>query len=255
MGTVLNSLDNMLASAADNGPLVRLLEQKVPSTTAALATCGGVSWQRSDRPFTVPSVGAGLTGVAFPTIDFLQSSSVRALMAALEYSLGSINLATNVFTSGVTMPTKTVRGVSVQTASLIPIVHVKAAVTGTVVLTITYTNQGGTTGKTATLTLPANAVAQSAFLIAPHLASGDTGIQAVTNLTQTGGTAGTLEVLGLLPLAYTEWPQIGGFDTIPFLQSPHPIYVAAAGDVIGFHNVGGNSAQDWLAMLVGVAEN
>ncbi len=266
MGSVLASYDNMLASASDNGIWPVFYASSVPTggTTAATSTSGLVSGFRFPDSITVPSLGAGLTGVVFPTFDVVMSLGVGSGfqgqgMGGIEYLLGTLTVSGNVFADGVAMPTKTVKGVSLQTCAEYLFVVVSAALTATTpVLTITYTNQAGTTLKTATMTLPTSPVANSAFLVNPHLASGDTGVQDITNLSISTGSAGTLKVYGLLALGID--PNGG---TSAGTCGPDPLTVpmipwtAAAGDIISFYGLVGvvTSSYDLYAHLVGIADN
>lgn len=72
------------------------------------------------------------------------------------------------------------------------------AFTGNPTFTITYTNQSGVTGRTAKLA-PGIAPTLGRMLQIP-LQAGDMGIQAITNVTCTGATAGTFNVLVMRPL-------------------------------------------------------
>ena len=72
------------------------------------------------------------------------------------------------------------------------------AFTGNLTVTITYTNQSGVTGRTATLTT-GTALTVGRLMQVP-LQAGDTGVQAITNVAGTVSTAGTFNVLVLRPL-------------------------------------------------------
>ena len=72
------------------------------------------------------------------------------------------------------------------------------AFTGNLTVTITYTNQSGVTGRTATLA--AGTALTVGRLMQVPLQAGDTGVQAITNVAGTVATAGTFNVLVLRPL-------------------------------------------------------
>lgn len=72
------------------------------------------------------------------------------------------------------------------------------AFTGSLIVTITYTNQSGVTGRTATLTT-GTALTVGRLMQVP-LQAGDTGVQAITNVYGNVATAGTFNVLVLRPL-------------------------------------------------------
>lgn len=72
------------------------------------------------------------------------------------------------------------------------------AFTGNLTVTITYTNQSGVTGRTATLAM-GTALTVGRLMQVP-LQAGDTGVQEITNVAGTVATAGTFNVLVLRPL-------------------------------------------------------
>ena len=73
-----------------------------------------------------------------------------------------------------------------------------AAFTGNPTFTITYTNQSGVTGRTATLVMT-SAPTLGRMMQIP-LQAGDTGIQAITNVVAKVATVGTFNVLVMRPL-------------------------------------------------------
>jgi hypothetical protein len=177
------------------------------------------------------------------------------MTGALEYTLGTLTVSGNSFSSGVTMPTKTVMGTSLQTAASEPMLVVTAALTASnPVITITYTDQDGNTGNTAVLTLSSNTLINSAFRIAPYLANGDTGIRAVTNISTSTGSAGSLAVMGLLPVNATQSTNASGFGAMSPLEQPIPIYLWEAGEKIAFYRYGVATAAYCFIHLTAVAE-
>ena len=252
MASVLDSFDNLIAMSQDYGPLVRLVSARQASvTTAATATSGSLTINRFSSNFVMPSMAAGLTGAYLTHCRMYTGLGNTILAAALEVSLGVLTVSGNSFAAGSAMPTRKVKGTSVTTASGLAVLVATAALTATTpTVTITYTNQSGTTGQTATLTLPTSPVANSGFLINPHLASGDTGIRAVTGMSISAGSAGTLTVYGLLPLAFTMAGPTAGASTVDPLVSPVPFYKVTAGDSVGFYSFGGTgSAKDLVAVV------
>lgn len=264
MGSAFNSIDDLLASVATNGPVVRnFFQRSTAAITAANTTSGYVTTRRQLSTITVPSLGAGLTGLIFTTIRMAPggSNSYAISCAALEYELGVLTVSGNSFAAGAvaSMPTKTIRGTSIQTASLLPVVVATTALGGatTPALTITYTDQDGNASQTASLTLPTNPTINSGFLVTPHLASGDTGWRDVTNMSISAGTSGTLKAYGLLPLAFDLSAGTGAnagmaLDLIP---SNLPAFVAETNDIIAFYMFGSTAATDFVAFLFGVADN
>ncbi len=260
--SVLNSLDSMLLSAQSNGLLVRSLYDIMPnSTTAATSSCGYTSAQRWPNPFTVPSVAAPVTGIVFPNIKLIPSTGnpSATTMAGIEYLLGTVtaNGGTGTFADGVIMPTKTIRGTSIQTATqeVYAVVTTVMVGAGSYTLTITYTDQSGNTGATATLTIPNVASVNSAFNITPHLANGDYGMQDITNITLTG-TSGVIKIYGVLVLhkAMTSAQNSSSALQVPPIVMPQQQWVASAGDVISFWKLGDTGTTNIIAQLVGVGE-
>lgn len=258
MGSVLNSVDNIIASAADNGPLLRFVSfTDTGTSTAANTTSGYTSGRRCATTLPVPSsLGAGLTSVVFPHVKLNKSLFAGTLIAALEYDLGTINMNSGAFTDGVAMPTKTILGVSVTTAAQIAVLVVNSAVTATTpAVTISYTDQGGSSGS-AVLTLPTNVAAKSAFLINPHLGSADSGIRDVTNITKSAGSAGDCKVYGLLILGHSIGTS-SAYDSPNVIPFPTAIWPCETSATIAFYAFGSTavSATDVQGTFMGVADN
>jgi len=174
----------------------------------------------------------------------------RGCLVGLEYALGSIDLSTGTFTDGVAMPTKTIKDTSLQTAALLAFAWVSSAgTTGAPNITITYTDQDGNTGATANLVMPSNSI--GAFLIQPHLASGDVGIRDVTNVTKSAGTVGTVNIAGLLLLENTVNPNAGVFSDPDLLSLPGIDWLCEPAEKIAVYNLGAGPADTSL-MLVGI---
>lgn len=256
MPSVLNSVDNILASAADNGIFTRFFAGKIGTNTIANITSGYTSWGRSQLGITIPSLGTGLSGVIFPYIEITSEDSKCGFAIGIEYLLGTLTVSGNSFADGVVMPTKTIKGVSLQTAAQMVFAVVTTSLTATTpTLTTTYKNQAGTGGKVCTMTLPTNPVIDSAYLLTPNLANGDTGIQDITNISIDTGSAGVISIYGLLVLRMTSCAptaqSIGPYS----LTVPHIMWPAIAGEVIGFYRHIEASSGDILAIISGVADN
>lgn len=257
MGSVFNSIDNMLAASASSGAFAQLIFLNTTTTTSAGLTTDG--YQTSSRyitPYTVPSLGTGVTSCKFPTIKMNNDDGDTSLVAALEYDLGSLTVSGDVFTSGVSMPTKTLNGVSVTTAaSMIYLVCTASFTATTPVITITYTNQAGTGSRTATLTLPSGLTINTALAVAPHLQAGDTGIRSVQDISISTGSAGTATLYGLLPLAYNMGVAAGICNGVTPMNAPVQMWPCAGGENIGFYRFGANQASSLAVMLVGLGDN
>lgn len=258
MGTVLNSIDNMLSQAQAKGIMSRLFIDRVgAATTAANTTSGYVTAQRYPTSITLPSsFGSGVTGIVFPYVRMAQEDTSQSLICCLEYSLGTLTVSGNSFADGVAMPTKTIRGVSITTSAEIPMVVVTTSLTATTpVLTITYTDQDGNTNQTATMTLPTNSLINSAFLITPHLANGDTGIRDITNISISTGSAGVLKIYGLLVLGFSQSTSASTASFINPISIPLSMWPATTSEIITFYKFGTTVTNQILAVISGVADN
>jgi uracil phosphoribosyltransferase len=161
---------------------------------------------------------------------------------------------TGTFTAGSTMPTRTISGVSVQTASVYPFLVVDTAVTATTpTVTITYTDQDGNTGNVATMILPTSPALSTAFAIAPHFASGDTGMRAVTAMTKSAGTAGVVSVYGFIPVSYGV-NTLQNYTMVQPLISTLPLFPFKAADTMGFFRLGSTSATQILVSITMIPE-
>ena len=74
--------------------------------------------------------------------------------------------------------------------------QVYTATAGNCDVTVTYTNQDGTTGRTGTVTIPGGSIVGESFAVV--LQAGDYGVTDVTNVTTVGGTAGDFYVRGVV---------------------------------------------------------
>lgn len=259
---MLDSIDNILGAFAAGNGFNRILSIPTGQASAATTSCGSTNIGRSSTQFTIPSVGGGLSGIYLTDVSLVPSNTSAGLtLMALEYLLGTLTVSGNVFSSAgsVSMPTKTVRGSAIQTASLIPVVAIINSLTATTpVLTITYTDQNGNTGQTCTMTLPTNPAFEGCFLMTPHLANGDTGVQAVTNISISTGSAGVLKVFGLLPIhaAYMSGASpINRVGNSPPLRLPFPPLLCEPGEVLAFYNFDSASSvgHHVAAKLSGIA--
>lgn len=201
---VLNSLDNIIDSIGNYGSLIRMHTDTFASnTTAATAASGYITAQRFPNPFTVPGYGSGVTDAYMTHLSMMTDRNIVDMVFGIEYLLGTVtaNGGTGTFADGVAMPNRKVNGSSIQSASqmLFAVVTTVMVGAGNYTLTITYTDQGGNGGATSTLTIPNVSAVNSAFLINPHLASGDSGVQDITGITLTG-TTGVIKIYGLLVL-------------------------------------------------------
>lgn len=236
---VLDSLKNMITSFQNDGPYCRFIHGTISSgVTQANSTSGRINCARMSKVLTLPSsFGAGIKGVKFTNIHGHANSDRCHLIVGIEILLGTLVVGGS-FTGGGLIAQREVEGELIQPATILNFVTVSANVTGTPALTITYTNQDGTTSRSATPTLPAAPVADSAFFLNRHLQGGDSGIRQVTNMSQTGGSAGTVEVRGLLPLKIIECHGSGSTHIPQMVDAVMPNYLGLASDKIAMYKMG-----------------
>jgi hypothetical protein len=245
--TASPTIDAAISSTATNGMMQRMYYFRTGATvTAATTTSGGVSLLRSPQRIQMPSSnGSGVSGFIATNVWGFTGASSTGMFFGLEYELGSLAVSTNTFTDGVAMPTKTVRGASITTAASLVFAVATVAVTATTpTLTITYTDQDGNTSNTATLTLPTSPVINTGFYVTPHLASGDTGIRDVTNISISTGTAGTIKVYGVLPLMISNNPNNPFSTVLNCMNAPLVPYLIEPSEYIGTYRFGAVGAAE-----------
>lgn len=226
----------------------RQIWTRIPnSTTAVSASTGGqCTAQRYPIRPVIPSVGAGCDGFIATGISLVSAASSNLTIVGLEYLLGTITLP-GTFTDGVVMPTKKVRGASIQTAASMVFGVVSTTVVGTPTVNITYTDQDGNTGNTMTFTTPAGPQLNTALLLSNRFASGDTGIRDITAMTQSGGTSGVIQIYGILPL-HIEY-QLNANSPVSILSNPIVPYLLAPGEFLGFYRLFQNGTVEMYASI------
>lgn len=249
--TASPTINAAISSTATNGMMQRMFYLRMGSTvTAATTGSGAVTIMRGNQRPQMPSNGSGVSGFIAANAWGFNNVVNTGLVYGLEYELGSLAVSGNTFTDGVAMPTKTVRGASITTAASLVFAVATVAVTATTpTLTITYTDQDGNTGQTATLTLPTSPTVNTGFYVTPHLASGDTGIRDVTNISISTGTAGTIKVYGVLPLMIStgQSTNVGLATVLNPLNSTIVPYLIEPNEYIGFYRFGNTAAGEIYA--------
>lgn len=247
MPSSLASIDNMIANCQTYGSMIRSFRLNIPAiqATATVAT-GGLQAGRCPYNWTIPSMGSGCAGGYMTRFHAISGAAMTTNMICLEYLLGSINCATNTFTDGVSMPTKTVFGSSVQTASAMTFAVIRTALTGLSVVTTTFTDQGGTGSNTVAITMPGTQI-NSAFWLEPRMTGNDSGIRDVTNISQTVGTAGIIDIYGTLPLAMSMSSTSGVMaqtETEPLVCPTIISYLIEAGEKLAIYRFGRTTAEE-----------
>jgi len=155
---------------------------------------------------------------------------------------GSYDAATNTFTDSSAYSTPAF-GAYIE-------LEVQTTITGNGTYTITYVNEQGVAGRTATAAVPNGAVAGRKFLATLQI--GDIGVRDITAVTETGSTAGTVTVLiGLrfaeIRCAVADTP----YTLVPSAQS----MILRAGEVLDLdYYVTGASNVRRVIRVVGVLE-
>jgi hypothetical protein len=147
-------------------------------------------WQEVGK-YTVP------TGYNFNCISFDASSDVanESARAIIKYIMATFNCATNTFSDGLS------RTLPQFCSKILLMVTTRIGSGLNDVVTITYTNERGVTGRTCTITIPKNSLVGTN--IEGVLQSGDLGIIDITNVTHSAtGQAGAFELEGIQGLFY-----------------------------------------------------
>lgn len=255
MANPTRSIDDLLAENNTSGGLTQILKTEITSsTTVATINSGGQTMQRFQNVFTVPTMGGSVLGAYCTHMALhIPGGAGMNIVGGLEVDLGTLTVSGNSFSAGSSMPSRPTaeNSTPVQSAALFNAIYVSASVTATTpVVTITYTNQDGTTGRTASLTLNSNPAVNSMFSLRTHLQSGDTGIRAVTNMSISTGSAGTIKAIGILPIAiHATNNSSGAGGGFPPLGMPISMPRLAAGDNIGFYRIGANAAGALIAVF------
>lgn len=171
-----------------------------------------------DLPKTPSVLPSGVTAF-IPAELSIQTSALfntgAQVLIAEMIELGSLNIATNVFTDGSAMPTRTVFGTSTQLISPVYVEWDSSAPTGTGrSITITYVDQDGNAAETTSNFVINNGSAQWAGGTFP-LNLGDWGAKDLTGASLVAGSGtGTLKFYGLVPVVMFTSGVSGGLTTI-----------------------------------------
>jgi len=255
----LDSVDNILKAQEAGGVLMRMMHGYSAAITPATISSGYMTTRRFPINFTTPAL-TGYDGY-FYDVRFVPALTVFGNISGIEYHLGSINLATGTYTADQPAPTKSIRvaGVTTSRQTAFPSGCVFAVITSAIgasatTLDLTYTDQDGNTGATTSgFIVPASAQTNSAYILTPDfMASGDSGIRAITACTKSGATTGTIDFYGILPVAWN-LNQIG-YNSPNFSNlnnATFPKYIAESGDKLGFYDFGSASSSNCDYIIIG----
>jgi hypothetical protein len=165
--------------------------------TGAAQTAGIVPTSADTGFPKIPTFGAGNTGY-LTQVEATNTVASRLFLYDLLYYCGSYNAsgANQNLTGQPSFVSRLPGGSYVGTKLFL---QIATAVTGTQNLTVTYTNQSGVSGRTATLSTIGPAAGNTRELA---LTAGDTGVQSIQNVTSTA-TSGTFNILIMRPLFKT----------------------------------------------------
>ena len=144
---------------------------------------------------TIDAFGASATGY-LAQVDFGGSVAARLKIFDMLFKAGAYAFNASQALSGQPSYASRMPGGSYGDTQIW--VETVTAFTGNPKFTITYTNQSGVTGRTATLVM-ASAPTLGRMLQIP-LQAGDTGVQVITNVVASVATVGTFNVLVMRPL-------------------------------------------------------
>lgn len=154
------------------------------------STVNNGEWQEI-LEYTVPN-GYDLSCVLFDATSGVANEEARVIFKQI---LGSYNTATNTFTDGESLTAPRFDN------KMFIYVTTQIGSGANDIITITYTNQDGIEGRTATVTIPKNSLVGTRIEIT--LQTGDYGIRDVTNVTHTQtDQAGEFNIEGILSLFY-----------------------------------------------------
>ena len=82
--------------------------------------------------------------------------------------------------------------------------------------------------------------------------AGDTGVRAITAISQASGTSGAIDFFGLLPIGFAGQNQVNNVNAAPYFSYPNVMWYAVGGDVIGFYGLNVVATCAAVVHLVGV---
>jgi hypothetical protein len=202
--------------------------------TATAAVVGNtLIFAKTPPIYTVETMPSGVTGFRLTNASLYNSIQTGVCILAKLIDMGTLVVGTS-FTDGAAMPTVTEGNSSRQINSPI-LVEMTTAGSGSANITITYTNQDGSSATTPSTAITTTSAAYSAGFI--PLNGNDYGARDITTATRASGTGTcTLKFWGVIPLGmFNSSHQIVGtvsnlnflteFPTSPLLSAGDSIYL------------------------------
>lgn len=236
------SIDSLISASATYGSFFANGTLRLSANTIFTSvTTGLASFRRYPIMSSVPNYNSPVLGYLLTSAFANNAVSGSTIIVCLDYLLGTIDCATNTFTQGITMPTKTIRGTSIQTASNLIWACPSSAITGTnLTVNFTYTNEDGITNRSGSFTPSTSSITNTTAIdLSKSLQVNDFGVRSIQNISETGGSSGTLEFYGTLPLAYicgNNTNQVNS-TALNFLNSPLPPYLIETNEKISIYSL------------------
>lgn len=234
----LKLYDEYIKRIADGYSLAQPVYDETQVATGGVLGVNLKAWQKMGVTKALPSPLPNSV-TAYVVTRFFASSGVAAdntLLFGKLINFGSLDISSNVFTDGSTMPTVTVLGVSRALASPVWI-EVTTALNATPGnISITYVDQDGNAAEsTTTQNLVASSAVKTSGVIL--LNSTDWGVRDITSAVRGGGTTptGVIGFWGMIPLCMTTIAPVVdevGF-VVDFLNKHCNQFRLGAGDVLG----------------------
>lgn len=195
---------------------------------------------------TLPSLPSGVNSYKLLGGEFFSNTQVGIEVAKMVL-LGTLNLATNVFTDGGVMPTQ--NGIQLYSTMYIEVLSPTNATPGNV--TITFNDRNGASVSSGSVAMGASAPIGSGGVIpAP---GANVGVTDVTNMVQSGGTtpSGIIAVYGLINLGtLTSRSGTSIPNVLNNLTHAFNYYPLGAGDKIGVFRLGSNVGNAGMGRLI-----
>lgn len=224
----LASFDDYI-NRASNGYIVhRHYGVEQPASVTAL-TGNSTLLYKSPPIYTVETMPSGVTGFRLVNASLYSSIQTAFYFLVKLVGLGTFVAGTG-FTDGVAMPSVT-EGNTSRTIHSALLLEVQTAGTGTLTITVDYTDQDGNASTTPAQALTAAATAYSCGFL--PLATNDWGVRDVTGVTRTVGTGtGTFKLWGVVPMGMfnTVHQTVGVQSNLNFLTDTPTPPLLSAGD-------------------------
>lgn len=206
--------------------------EQTAATTATAFTGQQITLNNVGLVQTMESLPTGVTSYKL-TGGQLATSSASSFILAECIDMGSLNIGTNVFTAGSSMPTK-LEGNTSRTVDSMILMEVTTALNATPgTLTVTYVDQSGNAAETtASLTLTASAAVGTVGMVV--LNGTDTGARSISAAVRSGGTSptGVVKFWGIIPIhIFSNISAVNLESFNDLVATPVPVTLGAASEL------------------------